>query len=72
MSETTDGVPEFTEAEYAAFASSVLGCESLSNLVRITARIDQSRMVRELGKPKCDAMWAEFKRRDAALSSEGK
>lgn len=54
----------FTEEQYAAFARTVLDCESLSNFRRITGRMDQKRMVEELGKPTCDAMWAEFQKRN--------
>ncbi len=51
---------DFTEAEYREFVATVEGCESLHNLTRIKARLDQKALIEKLGKEKCDAMFAKL------------
>lgn len=54
------------EHELQQFLGIIEANESMNQLDRIAGRLEMSEFVKRHGRAKCDAMFAEIKRRDAA------
>jgi hypothetical protein len=59
-----DTKPTYTKAELRRFDRVTMRLSSRDQLERISARMEIKRVVEELGKEKCDAMYAALKQRD--------
>lgn len=54
----------FTKEELKKFNQLSWACSSKNQLERISGRLALSKFIKEHGKNKCDAMWAEIQKRD--------
>lgn len=48
---------EYTKQEYSRFVRLVRMSGSHNQMDRITSRLEMPKLVKELGKEKCEAMW---------------
>ena len=49
--------PTFTKQEYSRFVRLVRMSGSHNQMDRITSRLEMPKLVKELGREKCEAMW---------------